>query len=90
MKIGEQRAHHPELMAGIDKDISLAAPGLYPARFPGRIFQRPDRSGSHRYDPASGIQSAIDGRSRVWGNGIRFAVQFVILHPLFAHRLKRA
>ena len=35
MKIGEHRAHHAELMAGIDKDIGLAAAGLYASRFSG-------------------------------------------------------
>ena len=30
MEIGEQRAHHPEFKARIDKDVSLAASGLSP------------------------------------------------------------
>ena len=67
MEIGEQRTHHPELMAGIDKNIGLAAPCLYPSRLRGGIFQCPDRGGSDRYDPPSGIQSAIDRRQPLPG-----------------------
>ena len=30
MEIGEKRTHHPEFVARIDKNVSLAASGLHP------------------------------------------------------------
>ena len=56
MEIGEQRAHHPELKARIDKNVSFAAARRHPTRFRGGIFQRPDGSGSDGHDSPSGIK----------------------------------
>src|SRR6185312_7918319 len=39
MKIGEQRANHPELKSGIDEQIGIAAPGLHSSVLAGGILQ---------------------------------------------------
>src|SRR5664279_3176098 len=53
-------------------------------------LQRTHRRGSHRHDSPSGIARALDSLRRIRRNFVPLAMQLVLLHNLFAHRLKRA
>src|SRR6266568_5912868 len=52
------------------------------------MFQGANRGGAHRHNAATGIECAIDGRSRFDRDVVRLAVQSVILHTVRAYRLK--
>src|SRR5579871_925405 len=96
MKIRQQSAHCAELKAGIDKYFRFARAWLYArdsvrAQFTlvSGVLQSSDRGGPHRNNPPLFFQSLIDLRRSGGGNRKILAMQLMLFHIFYVHRLKR-
>ena len=96
MKVCQQRVYDAKAIAGIDKRVRLALPGLYPI-FAGSflsklrgVFKGADGGCAHgHHAPLLGLRP-INGLRRLRWNLVPLPMQFVILHFFYSHRLKCA
>ena len=90
VKVGDQRIHTLEGIAGVDKDVGPAGSSGQTAVLPGKALQRAAGGGAHGDDPAALFLGLADDAGGLLRDDAKLRMHLMVLDLLRLHRAEGA